>query len=191
MKHLGVLRVIVIGLVLVTVILLVSGLTGAAGSSGSSVGYVSMEELQKRMPVFVELQKNAEGLFREYNSYTQYIQLEYNNAMKRLEDEKKKAKEGKSAEEQKKIDEKYQDLQKKKHEEIQKKVDEKKNQIQEELTAANETALKKVKQFIAEVAKNQGVSLVLEEKVLFFGGVDLTEKVIIAGGGKAAQDSKK
>ena len=33
MKHLGVLRVIVIGLVLVTVILLVSGLTGAAGSS--------------------------------------------------------------------------------------------------------------------------------------------------------------
>lgn len=143
------------------------------------------------MPVFVELQKNAEGLFREYNSYTQYIQSEYNNAMKRLEDEKKKAKEGKSAEEQKKIDEKYQDLQKKKHEEIQKKVDEKKNQIQEELTAANETALKKVKQFIAEVAKNQGVSLVLEEKVLFFGGVDLTEKVIIAGGGKAAQDSKK
>lgn len=178
MKHEGILKLTVVGLVVLTIILMVSGLTGAANPSALSVGYVSLEELQKNLPEFEEGKKYVEGLMQEYNLFAQYIQTEHKNALKTLEDEKNKAKQGKSAEEQRNIDAKYEDMQRKKTEEIQKKVDQKKTEIGEKINENNQATINKVKKIIEQVAKADGISLVMEEKVVYFGGVNLTQKVL-------------
>lgn len=46
------------------------------------------------------------------------------------------------------------------------------------------TALAKVMQVTGEVAKKQGLTVVLEKQSVLFGGTDITDSVIRAGGGQ-------
>lgn len=181
MKKIQLLRASVIGLVVLTIVLMISGLSGAAlNSSSTAVGYVSIEELQKTLPEFEQSRNYYEGLMKEYNDFARYIQSEYSNSLKSLEDQKAKDVQGKSEADKKSIDAKYDDMKRKKTEEIQKKIDSKKTEIGSKINDNKQATLNKVKKTIEQIAKAQGVSLVLEEQVIYFGGINLTNKVIEA-----------
>jgi Skp family chaperone for outer membrane proteins len=191
MKHEKFLRISVIGLALLTVVLMVSGLSGAArgdlpsgvANGGSlSVGYVSMDDLQKGVPDFVELQKYNQRMSEELAAYIQLLQVQAKNSVQAIEEERAQKKQGKSADEQKKIDATYDDQRQQKLQEYQKQIDQKRTELSAKVNEQNKQTFDKVKKLIENVAKSQNISVVMDDRVLFYGGVDLTKKVIEAAG---------
>lgn len=181
MKQIQILRASVIGLVVLTIVLMISGMSGAAlTSSSGTVGFVSIDELQRTLPEFEDSRRDIEGLMQTYTKFAQYIESEYKDSMKSLETQKAKELQGKSEADKKTIEAKYDDMMRKKKEEVQKQIDTKKTEIGTKINDNRQATMAKVKKTIEQVAKAQGVSLVLEEQVIYFGGVNLTSKVIEA-----------
>lgn len=187
MKQEKFLRISVIGLALLTVILMVSGLTGAAKGSlptgsggGLSVGYVNMDSLQKSVPDFVELQKFNQRMSEELAAYIQLLQVQAKNSVQSIEEERNQKKQGKSADEQKKIDATYDNLRQQKVQEYQKLIDQKRNELGNKVNEQSQQTMESLKKTIEQVARVENISLVMDERVLFYGGTDLTKKVIDA-----------
>lgn len=181
MKQVQILRASVIGLVVLTIVLMISGMSGAAlNPSSTAVGYVSLEELQRNLPEFEESKRDMESLMLTYNQFFQYKQSEFNNAAKDLDSQKAKELQGKSEADKKAIEAKYDDLKRKRFEETQKEIDAKKSEITGKINDNRQATMNKVRKTIEQVAKAQGISLVLEEQVIYYGGVNLTSRVIDA-----------
>lgn len=186
MKQEKILRVTVIGLVLLTVILMVSGLvgaakgdlpTGSAGTSSFSVGYVDMDTLQKTLPDFIDLQNYTGQMYQELADFNKYLSTQAKNSLQALDNEQTKAKQGKTADEQKNIDDQYTKLKQDKYNEFQKQADQKRSELGAKVNEQTQATMAKVKKIIEQVAKNENIGLVMDERALFFGGVDLTKKV--------------
>lgn len=168
-----------LGAVLLTVWAAVSFQAGAAEKK-STVGYIDMDQIQKEVKDFKDFQEYLQNKNAELNSFVQYIQTQFINTKNRLEKERDEKKKGKSADEQAAIDKEYTEL-------INKYETEHKNKIEAEnarLSAEAQQELNKIKDKlkskVEEVAEKEGISIVLDKKLIYYGGTDLTGKVIAA-----------
>lgn len=158
--------------------LVISGLVGAQSKTKSSVGYIDMQRLQEELPQFRELQEFLNRKNAEFNSFGNYLQTQQNNELLQLEKEKNAEIKGKSQNEIKAIEEKYQKKAMQVAEANQKKLETENSRLSGEVQAKHEEILASIKKVLEEIVKKEGYSIVLEKSVVYYGGEDLTDKVI-------------
>jgi len=169
--------VIVLSLVISAAFVLVNGTVWAAGPKGN-VGYIDMELIQSSLQEFKDFQTMTKNKDAELNSFVQYIQTQFTNTRSSLEKERDEKKQGKGAEEQKKIDNEYNELLKQALEENQQKLEGERARLTAEIQREYDKVMEKVQAVVEQVANEAGVSIVLEKRLVFYGGVDLTEQVL-------------
>jgi outer membrane protein len=184
MKKVGGL-ILSLGVLLITGIFLFNDFSGAAAAS-VTIGYVDMEQLRKELPDFQNLQQTIKDKESEFNLFRGYIYQEHQTAIKDLEKRTAQEKSGKSAAVQAELDKKQQNEIKKKTEELNARLSDKLAEIQGYLRKQEQAVQDKVDQLIKEVASEKKVSVVLDKKVVYHGGKDLTKEVI-----EAAKNSQK
>lgn len=147
------------------------------------VGYIDMEHLQKALPQFVEAQSFYGEMETELRSFAQYKETEFRNTMARWEREKEQELKGKEGKEKEEIELKYTSRVEQEIAKVEKEIEKKR----QELLARAYQKMDKTRQWLEEivemVADEEGLSLVLEKSAVFYGGIDLTERVL-----QAAQD---
>jgi outer membrane protein len=177
------LKFLIPGATVLITVLLVSSFIGAAApaqtsKSDSTVGYVDMEKLQTDLPDYQQLKAEIEGRKAQLKSYQGQLYTTHKNAAKVLQDKATQDKTGKSAAEQAEIDKQLQADIQKKAEELNGQLEQKGAEIQKALAEQNKVVVEKVKKLIADVAKDQKLSMVLDKNAIFFGGTDITQLVI-------------
>jgi outer membrane protein len=121
---------------------------------------------------FQQLYQKAE---KELNEFGHSLQEQINKEVSDLEKEKEKQKQGKSAAKQRALDEEYGKKLQKLYEEKQVELDNKKAEIYAQL---DQNLLMKIKEATAKIAKKRGLPLVVDERAIYYGGIDLTEQVL-------------
>jgi outer membrane protein len=152
----------------------------SATAASITIGYVDMDQLRKELPDYQNLQQTIKDKESEFNLFRGYIYQEHQTAIKDLERRISKEKSGKSADVQEELDKKQQNEIKKKTEELNARLSDKLAEIQGYLRKQEQAVQDKVDQLINEVAKDKKVSVVLDKKVVYHGGKDLTKDVIKA-----------
>lgn len=158
--------------------LVISGLVGAQSKNKSTVGYIDMQRLQQELPQFSELQDLLTRKNAEFNQFGNYLQTQQNNELIQLEKEKNLEIKGKSQNEIKAIEEKYQKKAMQVAEANQKKLEAENTRLSGEVQAKHEEILASIQKVLEEIVKKEGYSIVLEKSVVYYGGEDLTDKVI-------------
>lgn len=188
MKKVGGL-ILSLGVLLIIGVFLFNNFSGAAAAS-VTIGYVDMEQLRKELPDFQNLQQTIKDKESEFNLFRGYIYQEHQSAIKDLERRIAQEKSGKSAEVQAELDKKQQNEIKKKTEELNARLSDKLAEIQGYLRKQEQAVQDKVDQLIKEVASEKNVSVVLDKKVVYHGGKDLTKEIIEKEKKKAEQNAK-
>lgn len=173
------LKVLCLGLILTAVLTAVT-LTVSAAKDKSEVGFINLDRIQVEMSGFEELQEQARSKEIELNTFAQYVQAQFNNNRTRLEKERDQKKEGKSADQQVVIDQEYDELINKANTEKNQKIEAERVRLSAELQREADKLLEELRKIVEKVAAEEGVSVVLEEKLVYYGGIDLTDKVIAA-----------
>jgi len=188
----GLISFSVIGVLLVIGMILFNNFSGPAQAAASvKVGYVDMEILQAELPDFQSLKQTIKDKESEYNLFRGYVYQEHQSAVKDLEKKFNQQKSGKSADEQATIDKKMQSEIKKKTEELNARLSEKLAEIQGYLKQKDQEVWDKVQKLIGEVAEEKKISVVMDKKVIYHGGKDLTKDVIEKAKKQAEEDLKK
>ncbi len=183
------------GLILGVVFLLIIGMllfnnfSGAAAAS-VTIGYVDMEKLRNELPDYKNLQQTIKDKESEFNLFRGYIYQEHQTAVKDLEKKISQEKAGRSADVQAELDKKQQTEIKKKTEELNSRLSAKLAEIQEYLRSQEQAVQDKVNQLIKEVADEKNVYVVLDKKLVYHGGKDLTKDIIEKEKKKAEQSTK-
>lgn len=178
-----------LGILLIIGVFLFNNLSGAAAAS-VTIGYVDMEQLRKELPDFQNLQQTIKDKESEFNLFRGYLYQEHQTAIKDLERRIAQEKSGKSAEVQAELDKKQQNEIKKKTEELNSRLADKLAEIQDYLKKQEKAVQDKVDQLIKEVAKDKNVYVVLDKKVVYHGGKDLTKDIIEKEKKMAEQNTK-
>lgn len=152
----------------------------SAEAASITIGYVDMDQLRKELPDFQNLQQTIKDKESEFNLFRGYIYQEHQTAVKDLERRIAQEKEGKSAAVQAELDKKQQNEIKKKTEELNARLSDKLAEIQGYLRQQEQTVQDKIDQLIKEVAEEKKVYVVLDKKVVYHGGKDLTKEIIKA-----------
>ncbi len=176
---------LVVGLLILSGIIMFSSMAGAA--SKNDVGYIDMERLQNELPDFkrlIEFRKDTEG---EINAYRGLYYQQYQKAVKELEDKSKSDKVGKSSDEQAAIEKRFQDDVKKKSDELNAQLQQKAMELGKTYSEKEKATIEKVNKIIQSVAEEKKLSLVIDKRVWFYGGTDVTQAVI----DKAAKDENQ
>jgi outer membrane protein len=163
---------------IVVLALVISGLVGA--QSKATVGYIDMQRLQHELPQFQELQELLNSKNAEFNSFGNYLQTQQKNELAQLEKEKNAEIKGKSQEEIKVIEQKYQEKAMKAAEGYQKKLETENARLSGEVQSKHDGIFASIQKVLGEIAKKEGYSIILEKSVVYYGGEDLTDKVISA-----------
>lgn len=161
-----------------------------AAAASITIGYVDMEKLKKELPDYQNLQQTIKDKESEFNLFRGYLYQEHQTAIKDLERRIAQEKAGKSAEVQAELDKKQQNEIKKKTEELNSRLSEKLAEIQDYLRKQEQAVQDKINQLIKEVAEEKNVYVVLDKKVVFHGGKDLTKEIIEKEKKKAEQNAK-
>lgn len=178
MKKNPLMSVIALSLVVIVSFVLVTGTVWAAGQK-ENVGYIDMELIQSSLQEFKDFQTLTKNKDAELNSFVQYIQTQFTNTRSSLEKERDEKKKGKSAEEQETIDSEYNELLKQALEENQQKLEGERARLTAEIQREYDKVMEKLQAVVEQAANEAGVSIVLEKRLVFYGGVDLTEQVLI------------
>ena len=102
-------EILTLGVVVLTIVLLVSSLTGAASpTSNGSIAYVDTDKLQDKLPDFQKLDALIKDKKSELDSYQGYLYQLHRNSIKQMQDKATQDKNGKSAADQEAIDKKLQ-----------------------------------------------------------------------------------
>src|SRR5690606_29296535 len=94
--------------------------------------------------------------------------------------EKEKEIIGKNDEEKTKIEKQYAERAEQEIAKIQNEIENKRRELLSRAQQKLEDTRRWLEELVEKVAKEEGVSLVLEKSAVFYGGKDLTEKVVIA-----------
>ncbi|TCL62209.1 Skp family chaperone for outer membrane proteins [Hydrogenispora ethanolica] len=184
-------QALTLGVLVLTIVLLVSSLTGAAPSQNGPTGYVDSEKLRSQLSDFKRLESLVKDKQAEFDSFRGYIYTQQRNAVKQLQDKAALEKNGKSADEQANIDKKLKDDIQKKNDELQAQLEQKYSEIQKNLDEQKKAAMEREKKLIADVAVDQKVSMVLDKAAVLYGGIDITQAVIDKAAKEDAKGSKK
>ena len=177
-KNEKLIQVLTLGVLVLTIVLLVSSFTGAASPQNGPTGYVDSDKLHSQLPDFQRLESLVKDKQAEFDSFRGYIYTQQRNAVKQLQDKATQDKVGKSADEQANIDKKLKDDVQKKNDELQAQLEQKYAEIQKGLDAQKSAAMDKEKKLIADVAADQKIALVLDKAAVLYGGIDITQAVI-------------
>jgi outer membrane protein len=177
MKKNPLVNLLAVVLVLSVTFVLVTNTVWAANPK-QTVGYIDMEKIQKSLPELQDFQNLAQSKDVELNSFVQYVQTQFNNDRARLEKERDQKKQGKSAEEKSAIDKEYNEKLQKALEENQNKIQNERTRLSAELQREYDKVMSNLNSIVEKVAAEAGVTVVLEKKLIFYGGMDLTDKVI-------------
>ena len=148
------------------------------GQKGPDVGYIDMEHLQWVLPSsLLEAQQFYREMETELRSFAQYKETEFRNMVARWEQEKNRNSRGREGKEREEIEQKYavrigQEISK---------VEKGDRKEAAKLLARAYQKMDETRRWLEEivetVADEEGISLVFEKDAVFYGGVDLTEKV--------------
>lgn len=164
--------------VLIIIGMVLFGNFSNAGAASVSIGYVDMETLQKELPDYQSLKQTFQDKESEFKLFQGYIYQEHQTAVKDLERKYSQEKSGKSDDVQATLDKKMQSEIQKKAEELNRRLTEKRNEIQTYLQQQDQAVWEKVQKLIGEVAEDKKVSVILDKKMVYHGGKDLTKDVI-------------
>lgn len=166
-----------IGVLLIIGIVLFSNYSGANAAT-VSIGYVDMEKLQQELPDYQSLKQTFQDKESEFKLFQGYIYQEHQTAVKDLERKYNQEKSGKSEADQAALDKKLQNEIKKKADDLNRRLTEKRNEIQSYLQEQDRVVWEKVQKLIGEVATEKKVAVVVDKKLVYHGGKDLTKDVI-------------
>lgn len=176
------LMVLVFGMVVLIVAMFVASFTWAAPSTtkalNSSVGYVNMERIEKEHPDFIslgEMQKDKES---EMNFFTNYLNKQLEGIYKDLKTKADQEKTGKLADEQAKIEQRYDDEFQKKKGELNNQLTQKNNEVSGYLSQQKKTVMDKLTQTIETIVTEKNLTIVLDKRTLYYGGIDITQDVL-------------
>ena len=169
----------VLGLLLLLAGLLLISLPGEA-KKDADVGYIDMEHLQQVLPKFIEAQQYYREMEVELRSFAQYKETEFRNTMARWEREKEQELKGKEGKEREEIELKYTSRIEQEIAKVEKEIEKKRQELLSLAYQKMDETRRWLEGIVETVADEEGVSLVLEKSAVFYGGVDLTEKVLQA-----------
>jgi Skp family chaperone for outer membrane proteins len=178
------------GVVILVALLVIALPVTILAKKTMKVGYYDLEMIQKELPEYQQLrdsikQKQAELETLRGNLYREY-QLFYQEATRKLADEKK----GKSPEEQGRLDKQLNETLQQKVSGINRQIEQKK-QENERLQAEQTSAIREnLKRLIAVIAAKKKLDLVVEKKDILYGETDITSS-IISQAKKEAEKAKK
>lgn len=176
------------GVVILMIALAMSSFVGAASQNATStIGFVDSERLQAELPDYKNLQDVLKDKQSEFNLFQSYLFQKHGSELKALDEQAKKEKDGKSADEQAAIDKKYKDEAQKKADDIKTQLDQKRSEIQKFLNDQKKSVDEKMKKVIADVAADKKLTAVMDKNALYYGGTDITDAVIE----KAKKDASK
>jgi|SRR5690554_552497 len=169
----------ILGLTLV-LILAVFSFSGGTAKAAEDVGYIDLEYLQGVLPKFAEYQTFYEDMETEFKSFAQYKETELRNTISGWEREKEQEIKGKDDEERAKIEKEYANRAEQEIEKIQNEIENKRKELLTRAQQKLDDTRCWLEELVEKVAKEASVSLVLEKSAVFYGGKDLTEKVLLA-----------
>jgi Skp family chaperone for outer membrane proteins len=169
----------VLGILLLLAGLLSISLPGEA-KRNADVGYIDMEHLQQALPQFVEAQQFYREMETELRSFAQYKETEFRNMMARWEREKEQELKGKEGKEREEIEQKYVSKVEQEITRVEKEIEKKRQELLSRAYQRMDETRQWLEEIVEAVADEEGVSLVLEKGAVFYGGIDLTEKVLQA-----------
>ncbi len=169
----------IFGVVLILAGLLFISLPGEA-KKGPDVGYIYMEHLQQVLPQFIEAQQFYREMETELRSFAQYKETEFRNMVARWEREKEQELKGKEGKEREEIEQKYAVRIEQEISKVEKEIEKKRQELLARAYQKMDETRRWLEEIVETVADEEGISLVLEKNAVFYGGVDLTEKVLQA-----------
>lgn len=175
------------GVFLLILAFAVNGFAGAASNPTPTVGYVDNDKITNALPEYTNFQNNIKDKQSQFNQYESTLAQQHNTYVKDLENKATQEKAGKSAAEQTAIDKKYGDMARKKTNEMKGQLDQKRNEMMKALNDQKKVIDAKILKIIANVATQKKLTTVLDKKVIYFGGTDITDTVI----DNAKKDPKK
>ncbi|NLW55533.1 MAG: OmpH family outer membrane protein [Firmicutes bacterium] len=151
------------------------------------IGYIDTTRLAEAYDETAEFQKLYQELEQEFNDFGQTLQEETAEQLEALETEEEKAKKGKNATVQSKIAEEYGAKRRELYAEQQKRMESKRAELNNRL---NQNLRTRINEAAAKVAKQEGVSVILLDQVVYYGGKDLTAQVLtgLVGNGEGGND---
>jgi outer membrane protein len=165
--------------VVLTLVLAMTSFTGAASNPpNSTIGYVETERIQTEVPDYVNLKAFMKDKEDEFNLFQRYKMQEHSSAMKALQEQATKEKEGKSANEQAEIDKKYTNEAQKKADAVKVELQKKQAELWKQINDQKTKAEKNVRDIISEVASSKKLTVVFDKNAIFYGGTDITKDVI-------------
>jgi len=169
----------ILGLLVLLAGVLSISLPGEA-KKDADVGYIDMEHLQKVLPRFIEAQQFYREMETELRSFAQYKETEFRNQMARWEREKEQELKGKEGKEREEIELKYQTKIEQEITKVEKEIEQKRQELLNRAYQKMDETRRWLEEIVETVADEEDISLVLEKGAVFYGGVDLTEKVLKA-----------
>ena len=152
-----------------------------------AIGYIDPTRLAEAYNETAEFQARYQELEREFDEFGRALQEETAEQLKALEKEEAEAKRGKSATDQSKIAEEYGAKRREFYAEQQRKMENKQAELNNRL---NQNLRTRISEAAAKVAKQEGVSAILLDQVVYYGGKDLTAQVLngLVGSGGGGND---
>lgn len=122
-----------------------------------------------------EFQEIYQKLDREFTDFGQALQEETAQQVEALEKEKENQKKGKSSTAQDQIEEEYGVKLRELYAEKQAEMENKQVELNKRL---NQNLQTRIDEVVTKVAKKEGVSLIISDQVVYYGGKDLTGQVL-------------
>ena len=188
MKSKNLIRLLIAGVIIVTVALLAGSISMAASSI--KIAVFNMDRLQSEFPDLAKLQQQLKDKESEFNLFRGYLYQDQQKQINELVAKANQEKNGKTADEQGAIDKRLQESKNKLTDALNNQLEEKRAELVKFLNDQKQLAIENLDKIIAEIAKDKKYSLVMEKGSVHYGGEDITQ-LILDKAKKANEDASK
>ncbi len=162
-------------------------LNGTVFGKSLKVGFIDMELLRTELPYYQELENIFKAKDAELESFRGSLYKEYLQFYQQREQNYLKEKTGRSSEEQERLSQRFQTEVKAKMAQLNEQLEKRQGELEKFKEEQNQMLIDKVNELINTVSAKAKVATVIEKKYVFYGGTDITKKVI----DKVKKDSQK